>query len=64
MKYSDVKILSEKDIKNHIKKQKDNYQKIKFDHSFGLIKNPMGIRIFRKNVAKLKTELNRRKNDQ
>lgn len=63
MKYPDIKVLSEKDIKNHIKKQKENYQKIKFDHAFGLIKNPMEIRIFRKNIAKLKTELNKKKND-
>ncbi|WP_185854630.1 50S ribosomal protein L29 [Blattabacterium cuenoti] len=63
MKYSDIEVLSKKDIKNHIKKQKDNYQKIKFDHVFGLIKNPMEIRIFRKNIAKLKTELNKRRND-
>ncbi|WP_185878256.1 50S ribosomal protein L29 [Blattabacterium cuenoti] len=63
MKYSDIKVLSEDNIKDHIKKQKDNYQKIKFDHAFGLIKNPMEIKIFRKNIAKLKTELNKRIND-
>ncbi|WP_238785517.1 50S ribosomal protein L29 [Blattabacterium cuenoti] len=63
MKYSDIKVLSDDNIKNHIKEQKNNYQKIKFDHAFGLIKNPMKIRIFRKNVAKLKTELNKRRND-
>ncbi|WP_185852586.1 50S ribosomal protein L29 [Blattabacterium cuenoti] len=63
MKYSYIKGLSENDIKNHIKKQKDNYQKIKFDHAFGLIKNPMEIRSFRRNIAKLKTELNKRIND-
>ncbi|WP_185866393.1 50S ribosomal protein L29 [Blattabacterium cuenoti] len=63
MKYSDIKILSKKDIQNHIKKEKDNYQKMKFDHTFGLIKNPMEIKIFRKNIAKLETELNQRRND-
>ncbi len=63
MKYSDIKVLSDENIKNHIKEQKNNCQKMKFDHAFGLIKNPMGIRSFRKNVAKLKTELNKRRND-
>ncbi|AER40671.1 MAG: 50S ribosomal protein L29 [Flavobacteriales bacterium] len=62
-KYSKIKIFSVEDIEPHINIQKENYRRMKFDHAFGLKKNPVEIRFLRKYIAKLKTELNKLKSN-
>ncbi|WP_185850810.1 50S ribosomal protein L29 [Blattabacterium cuenoti] len=61
MKYSDLKILSEKEILKYLENKRNDYKKMKFDHSIGLKKNTMEIRWLRRDIAKLKTEFNRKK---
>ncbi|WP_113738244.1 50S ribosomal protein L29 [Blattabacterium clevelandi] len=62
-KYSEIQILSVNDIQTNIKIQKKNYQKMKFDQVLNLKKNFVKIRILRRYIAKLKTELNKKIND-
>ncbi|AWU43683.1 50S ribosomal protein L29 [Blattabacterium sp. (Cryptocercus kyebangensis)] len=62
-KYSEIKILSINDIKTNIEIKKKDYQKMKFDQVFNLKKDFVKIRILRRYIAKLKTELNKRIND-
>ncbi|AWU39797.1 50S ribosomal protein L29 [Blattabacterium punctulatus] len=62
-KYSEIQILSINDIKINIKIQKKNYQKMKFDQVLNFKKNFVKIKIFRRYIAKLKTELNKKIND-
>ncbi len=57
-KKEDIGII--KSLIEKIKNQKKIYQKIKFNHFIRLCKNPMEIRFLRKNIAKLKTELNKK----
>ncbi|WP_185870323.1 50S ribosomal protein L29 [Blattabacterium cuenoti] len=66
MKFSDIKVFSLEEIKENIKIKEKNFQFIKMYHPLiGLKKNPMEIRMLRKDIARLKTELNKRKiNDQ
>ncbi|WP_185873666.1 50S ribosomal protein L29 [Blattabacterium cuenoti] len=56
-----LKKLTIENIQDYLIKKKNFYQKIIFDHTFGLKKNPIEIRFLRKNIAQLKTELNIRK---
>ncbi|WP_185870876.1 50S ribosomal protein L29 [Blattabacterium cuenoti] len=57
----DIKSFSmEKNLIKEIEIQKEILQKIKLNHSVGLCKNPIEIRFIRKNIAKLKTELNKK----
>ena len=63
MKDLDIKNLTIDDLINKIKNQENDYQNIKFLHSVNTNKNPMIIRILRRKIAKLKTELNKRIND-
>ncbi|WP_185869422.1 50S ribosomal protein L29 [Blattabacterium cuenoti] len=58
-----IKNLSIKNLIEKIKINENNYQNIKFNHSIKMNKNPMIIRILRKNIARLKTELNKKIND-
>ncbi|AWU44254.1 50S ribosomal protein L29 [Blattabacterium punctulatus] len=62
-KYSEIQILSINDIKINIQIQKKTYQKMKFDQVLNFKKNFVKIRILRKYIAKLKTELNKKIND-
>ncbi|WP_185865824.1 50S ribosomal protein L29 [Blattabacterium cuenoti] len=63
MKDLDIKTLSIDDLIQKIEVHKNNYQNIKFYNSVEMNKNPMIIRIIRKKIARLKTELNKKIND-
>lgn len=57
MKNADIKALSAEEIREKIKLEEDNLQKLKFAHAISPIENPMRIRVTRKLIARLKTEL-------
>lgn len=57
MKNADIKALSVEEIREKIKLEEENLQKLKFAHAISPIENPMRIRVMRKLIARLKTEL-------
>lgn len=57
MKNADIKALSAEEIREKIKLEDENLQKLKFAHAISPIENPMRIRVTRKLIARLKTEL-------
>jgi|GEM_PF-6372789 ribosomal protein L29 len=59
----DIKNLLIRDLIKYINENKKNYQYMKFNHHIKILKNPMEIRLIRKNIAKLKTEYNKKIND-
>ncbi|BBA17312.1 50S ribosomal protein L29 [Blattabacterium cuenoti] len=59
----DVKKLSIHDLRKKIDQYQKDYQNLKFHHHIKTLKNPMKIKFFRKNIAKLKTEYNKKIND-
>ncbi|ACY40266.1 50S ribosomal protein L29 [Blattabacterium sp. (Blattella germanica) str. Bge] len=63
MKNSEIKTLLIDDLIYEIQVHEKNYQNIKFYHSIKIHKNPMIIRILRRKIARLKTELNKKIND-
>jgi large subunit ribosomal protein L29 len=52
--------LNESDLKAKIKEDEGRLKKLKFAHGISPLENPVSIRILRKEVARLKTELQKR----
>jgi len=61
MKYSDIKGLSDSDLKDLLIENKGKLNKLKLNHAVSPIENPLQIRATRRTVAKVSTELNKRK---
>ena len=60
MKQSEIKELSTSDITEKIAEEQTTLTKIKMGHKVSPIENPLKIRITRRTVARLKTELKQR----
>ncbi|WP_341662178.1 50S ribosomal protein L29 [Blattabacterium cuenoti] len=56
----DIKKFSIHDLMKKIKQYQKDYQNMKFHHHVKVLKNPMEIRFLRRNIAKLKTEYNKK----
>ena len=61
MKNSEILELTTEEIVAKINSEKINYTKLKFAHTISSIENPGRIGIVRKNIARLNTELTKRK---
>jgi len=57
MKNSEIRALSEAELRQKIASEQDSLQKIKFAHAITPIENPMKIKQTRKLVARLKTAM-------
>ena len=64
MKNADIRALSVEEIKNQIKTEQTSGQSLRFAHAISPLENPIRLKHSRKNVARLKTELTRRENEQ
>lgn len=53
--------LSDADLKARIQEDELRMKKLEFAHAISPLENPMSIRSIRKDLARLKTELNKRK---
>ena len=54
--------LNEIDLRAKIKEDEGRLKKLKFAHGISPLENPVSIRILRKEIARLKTELQKRIN--
>jgi large subunit ribosomal protein L29 len=61
MKASELKDLSIDEIQSKIQQEVKSLEELKFNHVVTPLDNPLVIKAARKNVARLKTELNKRK---
>ena len=61
MKASVLKDLSVEEIQSKIQQEVKSLEELKFNHVVTPLDNPLVIKAARKNVARLKTELNKRK---
>ncbi len=57
MKNTDIKKLSIDELKENINNEAQKLQKFQFAHAISPIENPMQIKVTRKNIARLETEL-------
>ena len=58
MKAEEIKGLSIDELKSNIAEQKEHLRRLKFAHAVSEIENPMKIRLTKKTIARLNTELN------
>ncbi len=63
MKAADVRNMSDTDILEKIKEETANLAKMKFSHNIAGTENPMLLRAKRREIARMKTVLNERKNN-
>ena len=56
-----LKDLSEVDLKSRIQEDELRLKKLEFAHAISPLENPMSVRAIRKDIARLKTELNKKK---
>lgn len=56
-----LKEMTEENLQARIQEDELRLKKMKFAHSVSPLENPMTIRALRKDLARLKTELNKRK---
>jgi large subunit ribosomal protein L29 len=57
MKKADIKSLSKEELQEKINAEQENLQKLAFAHAISPIENPMKIRLSRKSIARMKTEI-------
>ena len=60
MKTSEIKELETKDLVERIETEVANYNQMKLNHSISPLANPSEIKIVRRNIARMKTELRQR----
>ena len=61
MENKDIKSLSDQELVDKVKEQKEGLNKMKINHKISPVENPMTIRSNRKLVARLLTETTKRK---
>ncbi|MGO1244564.1 MAG: 50S ribosomal protein L29 [Sphingobacterium sp.] len=64
MKYSEIIELSQEDLTARLKEEKAALNKLKFAHAVSAIENPNVIKAARKSIARLTTEVTKRRNAQ
>ncbi len=57
MKNSEIKSMSDGELRERIQTEQESLTKLRFSHAVTPIENPSRIRAMRKTVARLKTEL-------
>lgn len=55
-----LKEMNEADLKSRIQEDELRLKKLEFAHAISPLENPMSIRSLRKDLSRLKTELNKR----
>jgi large subunit ribosomal protein L29 len=61
MKYSEILELSEKELQERLDNEKDYLARLRLNHAISPLDNPNKIVEARRSVARIMTELNRRK---
>lgn len=64
MKTREVKELTTKEIQERLEADKDTLNRMKLNHSISPLDNPMQIKVARRSIAKLNTELRQREINQ
>ena len=64
MKNADIKALSAESLKEQIAAEQETLQRLKFAHAVSPIENPMRIKVSRRLIARLHTELTAKQKQQ
>ncbi len=60
MKPNVIREMSTGELKERLDEEKKHLQKLKLNHSVSPLENPMKIQLYRKTIARIKTELHNR----
>ena len=60
MKMTELKALADKDLREKLENAVEAYNQLKLHHSVSPLENPSQIKIARRDIARLKTELHQR----
>lgn len=60
MKTAEIKELTNAEIQERLAAEKESLQRMKINHSISPLENPMQIKVARRNIARLATELRAR----
>ena len=60
MKKEDIKELTTDELRMRLAEEKTHYNKLKMNHAISPIENPLKIRITRRGIAMIQTELTKR----
>ena len=60
-KYIELQEFKIDELKNELTQTEVQYQKLQFDHTLKGLENPLALREVRKDIARMRTELRRRK---
>ena len=60
MKNAEIKDMSTADLKERVLAEKANYDQLVINHSISPIENPAQIRLLRRTIARMETELRQR----
>ena len=64
MKYTEIKELATAKLAERLAEEKANQMSMKLTHSLSPLENPMQIKVARKNIARLSTELSTRSTEE
>jgi len=64
MKYTEIKELATAELAERLAEEKANYMSMKLTHSLSPLENSMQIKVARKNIARLSTELSTRSTEE
>ena len=59
-KFIELQEMSSEDLASELRETQEQYKKMKFDHAIKGLDNPLTIKGIRRDIARLKTEINRR----
>jgi len=59
-KFLELQEYSDADLDNELTELQAQYQKLKFEHAIRGLDNPLTLKVVRRDVARLKTEVSRR----
>jgi len=62
MKNTELIELTNKELSERLDNEKDYLLRLRLNHAISPLDNPMKIKESRRNIAKIKTEINKRKN--
>lgn len=64
MKYEEVKELTTQELTDRIAEEQSNLTRLKFSHAVSALENPLRIRSLKRDIARLNTELTRRRKEE
>ena len=62
MKNTELIELTDKELNERFDNEKDYLLRLRLNHAISPLDNPMKIMVSRRNIARIKTEINKRKN--